>query len=234
MTDATTHRSRRRRLSSSPWFHLLLAFVVFGLVLTFIAKPYRVPSGSMEEILQPGDSILVNRLAYVNAAPGDGDIVVFNADQTWGTHSAGNGNPLRDVLHWFGEVTGFGASGPHTLVKRIIGTAGQTVSCCSIEGHVVVDGHPIDEPYVFEDYSFTPGTLDCTSTPASSRCFPEVTVPPDSYLVLGDHRSGSADSAIRCRGGTTAAPACFRWAHRSDIVGKAVAVLWPVNRWHTL
>ena len=64
----------------SAWFHLVAAFVVFGLILTFIAKPYWVPSSSMENTLTPGDRILVNRLAYVGSAPGNGDVVVFDAD----------------------------------------------------------------------------------------------------------------------------------------------------------
>ena len=230
MTTPAASIPRWRRVTSSPWFHLVLAFVVFGLILSFVAKPYWVPSGSMEKTLEVGDRILVNRLAYVGAAPGDGDVVVFDADQTWGATSAASGGPVKAALRWVGEVTGFGPSGPHTLVKRIIGTPGQTVKCCSADGRVVVDGHPIDEPYVYQDFAFVPGTLDCTTTPKSSRCFAEVTVPKDSYLMLGDHRSGSADSARYCRGDTHAA-SCWRWAHREDIVGKAVAVLWPISRW---
>lgn len=228
-TASPATQPRWRRIVGSPWFQLVLAFVVVGLVLSFVAKPYNVPSGSMENTLQPGDRILVNRLAYVGAVPGDGDVVVFDADQTWGATTPSS-NPIRAALHWLGEVTGFGASGSHTLVKRIIGTPGQVVKCCSTDGRVVVDGHPIDEPYIFQDFPFTPGTLDCTTTPQSSRCFAPVTVPADSYLMLGDHRSGSADSAYLCRTGE-APPGCWRWAHRSDIVGKAVVILWPVSRW---
>ncbi|KHK99297.1 hypothetical protein LK09_03130 [Microbacterium mangrovi] len=226
-------RPRWRRVTGSAWFQLLLAFVVFGLILSFVAKPYVVPSASMQNTLQPGDRILVNRLAYVAAPPGDGDVIVFDADSTWDTGPATAVNPIKAALRWVGEVTGFGPSGSHTLVKRIIGTPGQTVKCCSADGRVVVDGHPLDEPYVFQDFPFQPGTLDCTTTPASSRCFAAVTVPKDSYLMLGDHRSDSADSAYLCRSGFPP-PECWRWAHRDDIVGKAVAVIWPIGRWSGL
>ena len=43
-------------------------------------------------------------------------------------------NPLKAALRWVGEVTGFGPSSPHTLVKRVIGAPGQTVECCTDAG----------------------------------------------------------------------------------------------------
>jgi signal peptidase I len=130
-------------------------------------------------------------------------------------------------------MTGFGPSGPHTLVKRVIGTPGQSVECCSPEGAVIVDGEPLDEAYVWNDFMFEPGVTDCTSVPTSQRCFDAVTVPKDSYLMLGDNRAGSADSAFLCRT-ADATEDCWRWATREGIVGKAVAILWPITRWAPL
>lgn len=226
-------RPRWRRITGSFWFQLVLAFVVVGGILSFVAKPYWVPSGSMEQTLEVGDRVLVNRLAYLGSEPSTGDVVVFDADESWGEHPSAQDNPVKAVLRWVGEVTGFGPSGPHTMIKRVIAGPGQTVECCSIDGRMLVDGEPLDEPYIFEDYPFEPGSFDCDDEQRSPRCFDEVTVPEDSYLVLGDHRSRSADSAIRCRTIETDA-GCWRWASRSDIVGKAVVILWPVSRWSGL
>ena len=236
MTDVEAPpRPLWRRITGSTWFHLILAFVVVGAVLSFVAKPYWVPSGSMEQTLQVGDRVLVNRLAYVgDAHPGDGDIVVFDADQTWGGGAPANENPLKSFLRTVGEVTGFGPSGPHTLIKRVIAGPGQKVKCCTAEGALEVDGKALKEPYIYQDFPFEPGALDCSTTPASRRCLPEVTVPKDSYLVLGDHRSISADGAYRCRGLTAPDAGCWRWAHDDDIVGRAVVILWPVSRWSGL
>lgn len=235
---AARHRPLWRRILGNPFFHLIAAFVVVGSLLTFVAKPYAVPSGSMEQTLLVGDRVLVNRLAYLGSGPANGDIVVFDADETWGTPPSDEGNPLKAALRWVGEVSGFGPSSPHTLVKRIIAGPGQTVRCCTSEGSLTIDGKPVEEPYVFEDFAFEPGTLDCTTIPSSQRCFPEVTVPTDSYLVLGDHRSDSSDSAVFCRDettdGTSPPGSCWRWAHRSDIVGKVSAILWPITRWSGL
>jgi signal peptidase I len=220
-------------VTSSPWAHLAAAIVLMGLVLSFVAKPYVVPSASMEDTLLPGDRIMVNRLAYAGSTPHIGDIVVFDADEAWDGAATRAGNPLVGTLRWVGEVTGFGPSGPHTLVKRVIGTPGSTVECCSEDGRVVVDGKPLDEPYLIDDFPFVRGGLDCASVPRSPRCFDAVTVPGDSFLMLGDNRAASSDSAARCR--VNAAPgSCWRWATREGIVGRAAAILWPLPRWSSL
>jgi signal peptidase I len=96
---------------------------------------------------------------------------------------------------------------------------------------VVVDGTPLSEPYLGSNFPYTPGKLDCSTTPRSLRCFGPVAVPKDSYLMLGDNRTDSSDSAYRCRSSeATPSEDCWRWATRDGIVGKASAVLWPVSR----
>ncbi len=219
-----------RRVTGSIWFHLISAFVVVGLVLSFVAKPYLVPSASMEQTLSPGDRVLVNRLAYAGSSPQPGDVVVFDADEAWDGVDGDAESPLRGVLRWAGEVTGFGPSGSHTLVKRVIAVAGQRAVCCDAEGRVVVNGEALDEPYVVDDFPFEAGALDCQSTPRSQRCFDEVLVPEDSFLMLGDNRAGSSDSAAQCRD-VDASVNCWRWATREGIVGQAVLVFWPIERW---
>lgn len=231
--SAPPRRPWWRRALNSGWFHILAAVVLTSLVLSFVAKPYSVPSGSMQATLEPGDRVLVNRLAYAAAGPAPGDILVFDAGEAWGLTEDVDEGPLRAVLRWIGETTGFGPSGPHTLIKRVIAGPGQTIRCCSDDGRIVRDGEPLDEPYVSSDLPFEPGVLDCRSTPVSMRCFDEVTVPDDAHLVLGDNRTNSADSAALCRGDSST-PDCWRWVLRSEIVGKAVVILWPVTRWTAL
>lgn len=236
-TDASATPAPRpvwRRITGSAWFHLVAAFVVVGLLLTFVAKPYLVPSASMESTLQPGDRVLVNRLAYVGSEPATGDVIVFDADETWGSHTADSDPWWKAAARWVGEFTGFGPSGPHTLVKRVIAGPGQVVECCTASGAITVDGVALDEPYLGSDLPFEDGTLDCTSEPASTRCFEAVTVPAGSYLVLGDNRANSSDSAAQCRGVPAAEGSCWRWATRSEVVGKVSLILWPIGRWGAL
>ncbi|MGX1584753.1 signal peptidase I [Microbacterium sp. NPDC055502] len=222
MTTTEPSRPRRRR-RGSVWVHVALALVLALLIVAFVGQP---SSNSMAPTLEPGDRLIVNRLAYVAADPQQGDIVVFRPGDGW-ERPAPTGNPLRDALDAAGEATGIR---PYVLVKRVIAGPGQTVECCDAEGAVLVDGEPLDEPYVTRDLPFVAGELDCDTTPASTRCFPAVTVPDDSYLVLGDNRANSADSVYPCRGRPDAGD-CARWMTRDEVVGRAGPILWPFDRW---
>ncbi|MBG6083943.1 signal peptidase I [Zhihengliuella flava] len=208
--------------------NLIVALVVISLVQAFVVKVFNVPSGSMEQTLNVGDRILVNRLAYTGSAPQTGDVVVFSAQGDWEPSREPSGG-LRQAAEWFGDLTGIGPSSTHYLVKRVIGTPGDTVECCTAEGAVTVNGAPLDEPYVYNDYPFSPGVQDCTTPARSARCFGPVRVGEGQYVVLGDHRANSADSVISCRG-RTKAETCARTVEEEAVVGRVVLTMWPLGR----
>lgn len=231
--DAATrdrqHRSRLKRVSGNPLFHLAVAVLVIALAQAFLVKIFTVPSASMENTLHEGDRILVNRLAYSrSASPADGDVVVFHADENWG-HVPSQTTSVRSVIRVAAGALSYGSGNDHYLVKRVIGTPGQTISCCSTTGLLERDGVSLQEPYVFGDLAFVPGTLDCTSQTRSARCFGPIAVPAGRYLVLGDHRGDSSDSVVLCR--TAAATRdCVRWVTSEEITGRAFAIFWPLGR----
>jgi signal peptidase I len=230
--EASRPAAARRRRTLSPWWHLLIALVVLALVQSFLVKVYQVPSGSMEQTLQVGDRGLVNRLAYLGGGPARGDVVAFVADEAWKGSGADDPLTVITAIKWVGGLFGLGPGTDHTLVKRVIGVPGDVVSCCDADGRVLVNGEPLDEPYVYGNQLFEPGALDCATTPASGRCFGEVVVPEDAYLVMGDHRGSSADSVVACRGSTAALAGadCARFVPRGQLVGRAFFVVLPPGR----
>ena len=75
------------------------------------------------------------------------------------------------------------------------------------QGAVFINGQMLDEPYI---------------TRRDNRSYEEYVVPPDSYYVLGDNRRASNDSRD-----WDAVPA-------GNIIGRAWASFWPLDRWHSL
>jgi signal peptidase I len=132
-----------------------------------VAKPYRIPTSSMEPTLhcaQPGpgclgkasDRVLAASVVYDFRSPARGDIVVFKAPELAKTRCGEGG----------------------TFVKRIVGLPGERIS--ERRGFVYVDGRPLAEPYV-DPYRRDHATKTWR-------------VPPHAYFVMGDNRANSCDS----------------------------------------
>ncbi|HUY49123.1 MAG TPA: signal peptidase I [Streptosporangiaceae bacterium] len=214
-------RTRRR---VSWWAELVVLFVFALLVMlvikTYVVQAFYIPSSSMENTLDIGDKVLVNKFVYHIRPIERGDVVVFNGEGSWDPPSpAASGNPVVRVASEFGHaVVGlFGISpGVHDYIKRVIGLPGDRVACCDAQGRITVDGVPLSEkPYLY------PGN------PPSMTRF-SITVPPGRLWVMGDHRNVSYDSRghIGDPGGGT--------IPESQVVGRAFVILWPPSRFRVL
>src|SRR5438034_1402894 len=107
----------------------LLTIVVAAAVLTllvkaFIIQVYRIPSASMENTLDVGDRVLVNKVVYHFRGIARGDVVVFSGQDSWGPEAPPpSSNP---VVRVFDDVlSGLGLHSDQTYyIKRVIGLPG--------------------------------------------------------------------------------------------------------------
>lgn len=225
----TPERQRR-----DPWVlgvlvRLVIAFAVLAVVTHTLARPFVVPSGSMEPTIMTGDRLVAKVFGVDGGDLQRGDVIAFAHGETWAAAGIEEPDALKDAIRTVGDLLGVGPSHHAHTVKRVIGLPGETISCCDAQGRVLVDGEPLEEPYVRRHLPFAGDGQGCTGEAAvPTRCFPEVTVPEGSYLVMGDNRANSSDSVAACRG-TTGDEACTpRFVRDDQVVGTMWFRWWPL------
>ncbi|WSV57098.1 signal peptidase I [Streptomyces sp. NBC_01014] len=196
---------------------VVIALVLALVIKTFLMQAFSIPSDSMQNTLQTGDRVLVDKLTpWFGAKPQRGEVVVFHDPDGWLA-----GEPVTEpnaVQKGLGYIGLMPSANEKDLIKRVIGVGGDTVECKGT-GPVKVNGKALKEPYVF------PGNTACsTDGPGQFK----IKVPKDHIWVMGDHRQFSADSRYhQDKPGGGAVPV-------KDVVGRAVVVAWPVTRLNDL
>lgn len=172
-----------------------IAFLMlFGLFRTAVADWNPIPSGSMHPNLLEGDVVFVNRLAFDLKVPLT-DVVLVHL-----------GEPQR------GDIVTFSSPLDKTrLIKRVIALPGDTIAMQ--KDQLIINGQPAG-------YSLPVNAIEAVEhigplqalqmteksgaserriqllpqVTSSKRDFPAMTIPADSYLMLGDNRNNSMDS----------------------------------------
>jgi signal peptidase I len=227
-SDAWRHRALRMRKNMPLWQELplllIVAFCLAVLIRTFLFQAFFIPSGSMENTLMIGDRVLVNKVVYDTRQPERGDIVVFRGTDAWAPETPTepvNNSFLAKLGRTLGDLVGISQPGEKDFIKRVIGLPGDVVECCDNPGgRVMVNGHPLDEPYVTENSPLDGGRA--RPGQCGPREFAKVHVAPGHLWVMGDHRLVSQDS--RCSGPVPIA----------NVIGKAFVIVWPNAHWDTL
>src|SRR5436190_12636392 len=100
------------------------------LVETFLVKPYRIPSGSMEPTLAIGQRILVDRLGAGSNDLHVGDIVVFHPPADFGHGCADSVEGGNGAGQPGARACAIARSRPSSLtfVKRVVGLPGDRIS----------------------------------------------------------------------------------------------------------
>ncbi len=150
-------------------FETLGTAVILALIIrSFIIQPFKIPTGSMEPTLLPGDRILVVRYIYglripftfkrfaQFKSPTSGDIIVFNYPE--------------DVKRAF--------------IKRCIAKGGDTIEIK--HGELWLNDAPLKKPPINQIYYYNRGEF----APEGKA----LRVPQDNYFALGDNSASSKDS----------------------------------------
>jgi signal peptidase I len=190
------------------------ALIVSIIVKTFFLHFFFIPSGSMENTLQIGDRIAVNKFGALFSEIKRGEVVVFADPDNWlgaVPQESNNGvtGQIKNALITLGVVPD---PAKQFLIKRVIGVGGDTVICCDAAGKLQVNGTSINESYIYEN-----------DVPSESKF--NVTVPKGYIWVMGDHRSASADSRFHTDDVNKG------MVPLTKVVGRATFIVWPFSNW---
>jgi signal peptidase I len=185
---------KKRRLQVvREWTESAIVALVLALVIrTFIIQAFRIPTGSMRPTLLEGDAILVNKFIYGARVPfTDWKLPMMR-------------EPKRgDII-----VFMYPEDPRKDFIKRMVGVPGDTVEIRN--GTIYVNDKPVTGPEFDGRYYYNRGEYGETGR--------RITIPPDSYFVLGDNSFSSEDSRY------------WGFVPQKNIRGKAMVIYWPPNR----
>ncbi len=177
------------------WENWIKPFAIVVLVLSIVRSSLAdwndVPSGSMNPTILEGDRVFVNKLAYSLKVP-------FT---TWTI--AQWSEPKRGQV-----VTFWSPENGRRLIKRVAGLPGERVALR--DGVLLINGEPVeyaDDPAhttrttlmrreTLGEYDHAVQYLPGVKRAPSPRTFPDITLGPDEFFVLGDNRDNSGDSRV--------------------------------------
>ncbi len=142
--------------------------------------------------LWEADRVFVDKLSYRFQAPQRGDIVVFS--------------PTKQLI-----LDGYNSD----FISRVVGLPKEKVELK--DGTIYINNKPLNEDNYLSPSQRT-STDVCTSGLQPPFFSKPQTIPPNSYLVLGDNRRSSYDSR------------CWGVVERNNMIGKAYKIFFPINR----
>lgn len=169
----------------------VIGFLVFSAYAKVALEARYIPSGSMEPTLKVNDRIFIDKLAYRSSQPQRGDIILFQPPEILKQQN------FRDPF-----------------IHRVIGLPQEQVEMKA--GKVYINDKPLEENYLVAGQKTVADICQALGTPLDLS--KPVTVPANSYVVLGDNRDNSYDSR------------CWGFVSSNLIIGKATTRYWPLNR----
>lgn len=211
------------------------AAIAIGLVLfiiqPFLLQAFYIPSSSMEDTLRVNDRLLVSKLVYRLRDPRFQDVVVFLAPPDAQQLPGGQDDFIKRCIGTPGDVV-YAAN--RRYFRKARGEADfaeitepytkwSPPAQASLYSYdmKIVEGVVYSREYLQEGAI---GVWTINRTPIGQDDQERVEraepgpIPPDVFLMLGDHRNDSNDSHA------------WGFVPRANIKGKAVCVFWPPTR----
>jgi signal peptidase I len=180
-----------REYAESIAIAVLLALVI----RSYLVQAFKIPSGSMEDTLAIGDHLLVSKFIYGTKIPFVDKRVLTIRDPRQG-----------DVI-----VFEYPEDPSKDFIKRVIGVPGDVVE--GKEKKVYVNGKLYENPHeVHKEKDIIPKEMNPRDT------FGPITVPANSYFMMGDNRDRSYDSRF------------WKFVRRDQIKGLAFIKYWSWDR----
>lgn len=185
-------RSRKKSVVYEWIESIIIAFVLAMIIRTFVIQAFKIPSGSMRTTLLEGDLILVNKFIY-------GAKIPFTDLRLPAVRQPDRG----DVIVFI-----YPNNPKKDFIKRLIGLPGDRVEIRN--GTIYVNDQALVDPIFKKRYYYNRGEL----APEGAA----VTVPENSYYVLGDNSASSQDSRY------------WGFVPHKNVLGKAIVIYWPPKR----
>ncbi|ASY24012.1 signal peptidase I [Candidatus Nanopelagicus abundans] len=188
------------------------ALIVSIVIKTFFLHFFFIPSGSMENTLQVGDRIAVNKFGALFSDIKRGEVAVFADPDNWlGSSPESDGSTISGKIKSGLILVGvLPDPAKQYLIKRVIGVGGDKVICCDATGKLQVNGVSVTEPYIFKG-----------DKPSDMQF--NVDIPKGFVWVMGDHRGASADSRFHPDSANNG------MVPLSKVVGRATFIVWPIS-----
>ncbi len=171
---------------------IIIAFLLAMVIRAFAVQAFKIPTGSMRMTLIEGDLILVNKFIYGAKVPFTG----------WRLPEVRQ--PKRgDVVVFI-----YPEDKKKDFIKRLVGLPGETIEIKN--GSIFVNDKPALEPIFNQIYYYNRGEFAAEGQ--------KITVPENSYFVLGDNSTSSKDSRY------------WGFVPQEDLLGQAMIVYWPPQR----
>lgn len=181
-------KTRKSVKEAFEWLDAVIFSIIAIIILfTFVFRIVGIRGDSMKETLHEGDRIVISNIFYT---PKQGDIVVISRNYA-------NENGSKD-------------QNDSPIIKRVIATAGQTITIDPENRTVAVDGKVLNEPYV---------NGQITNWPEGENVAKSITVEDNHIFVLGDNRGESLDSRYSVIG----------QVDERYILGKALIRIFPFD-----